>query len=76
MKFKSLQKTHPIPFVIYADLEAILQLLTGNKKKEGNESYTIKTHEYITNSYGYKVVCQEDDKYRKPYKSYLGLGEV
>ena len=47
LEFKSLQKTHPIPFVIYADLEAILQLLTEIKKKKENESYTIKTHEHM-----------------------------
>jgi hypothetical protein len=72
LEFKSLQKSLSVSFVIYADFEALLQKLTENEKKKENdtskESYTIKTHEHITCSYGYKVVCCENDKYSKPYK--------
>src|SRR5206468_4693699 len=32
LEFKSLQKSAPAPFVIYVDLEALLQKLTENKK--------------------------------------------
>src|SRR3989454_192059 len=77
LEFKSLNKTITVPFVIYADLEA---LLTSLKKRENNkndkESFTVKTHEHVTCSYGYKVVCLEDDKYSKPFKSYRGIDAV
>src|SRR4051812_34204382 len=40
LKFQSLQKTLSVPFVIYADLEAILKKLTENeKKKEADTSF-------------------------------------
>src|SRR2546425_3849684 len=76
LEFKSLQKSLSVPFVIYADLESILQKLTETEKKKENESYTTKTHEHITCSYGYKVVCCENDEYSKPYKSYCGPDAV
>src|SRR2546425_1614446 len=72
LEFKSLKNSLSVPFVIYADLEAILQKLTETEKKKENESYTRKTHEHITCSHGYKVVCCENDEYSKPYKSYCG----
>src|SRR5206468_2676919 len=46
----------------------------GNDTSKG--SYTTKTHEHVTCSFGYKVVCLEDDKYSKPYKSYCGPDAV
>ena len=77
LEFKSLHKSLPVPFVIYADLEAILKLLSKkNMNKNNNDSYTVKTHEHITCSYGYKVVCHEDKKYSRPYKSYCGPDAV
>ena len=77
LQFKSLNKSLSVPFVIYADLEALLKLLSKkNMNKKESESYTIKTHEHITCSYGYKVVCHEDENYSRPYKSYCGRDAV
>ena len=77
IEFKSLNKTIPVPFVIYADLEALLKPLKKceNHKNE-KESYTIKTHEHKTCSYGYKVVCYENDKYSKPYRTFRGKDAI
>ena len=63
VEFKSLNKTNTVPFVIYADFEAFpVELDKKNEKKNEQASYTIKTHEHKTCSYGYKVVCHENDK--------------
>src|SRR2546426_4978768 len=77
IEFKSLNKTIPVPFVIYADCEALVKSLKKceNNKNE-NESYTIKTHEHKTCSYGYKVVCYENDKYSKPYRMFRGKDAI
>ena len=39
---------------------------------KNNKSWSIKTHRHEPCSFGYKVVCREDDNYSKPYKSYRG----
>ncbi|WAQ94573.1 hypothetical protein MAR_007044 [Mya arenaria] len=51
------------PFVIYADFEAIVE--PSNKAFE-NSSY----QNHIACGYGYKLVCNYDDKYSKPAKVY------
>ena len=40
-------------------------------KKNPNESFTNKCQKHVACSYGYKWVCF-DDKFSKPFKSYLG----
>ena len=62
------------PFVIYADFESIL-IPEDNIKQNPNESYTNKYQKHVACSYGYKLVCV-DDKYSKPFKSYLGKDTV
>ena len=57
-------KQLPVPFVIYADFEAITKKVQGckpNKNKSYKEAY--QTHEDC--GYGYKVVCCYDDKFTK-----------
>ena len=56
--------------MIYADFESIL-VPEDNRKQNTNESYTNKYQKHISCSYGYKLVCV-DDKFSKPFKSYLG----
>ena len=62
------------PFVIYADFESIL-IPEDNIKQNPNESYTNKYQKHVACSYGYKLVCV-DDKYSKPFKSYLDKDTV
>ena len=55
--------------MIYADFESIL-VPENNGKQNPNESYTNKYQKHVACSYGYKLVCV-DDKFSKPFKSYL-----
>ena len=71
LKFNNFHKQLPVPFVIYADFEAITKKVQGceqseeMKKDKDTRSYTeaYQTHEDC--GYGYKVVCCYDDKYSK-----------
>ena len=51
-----------VPFVIYADFEAITEKIQGCNKCQKHTSC----------SFGYKVVCCYDNKYTKPVQMYRG----
>ena len=82
LKFNSFHKQLPVPFVIYADFEAITKKVQGCKQSEEMEkekekrSYTeaYQTHEDC--GYGYKVVCCYKDKYSKPIQTCRGENAV
>ena len=76
IKFKSFRETVKIPFVIYADLESILQKLTVTQKEEMGQEQTEKLQKHVACSYGYKVVCCYDEKLSKPFKMYRGMDSV
>ena len=64
-----------IPFVIYADLEAIVEKIHGDSlavKNNAEGSYTDAYQKHKDCSYAYKVVCCYDDKYSKPLKCIEG----
>jgi len=75
IKFTNLQRLVPVPFVIYADLEALL-IPVQNCTPNNDKSYTLKTHKHEACSYGYKVVCSENDKFSKPFKKFRGEDNV
>ena len=63
--------------MIYADFESII-VPEDNGKQNPNESYTNKYQKHATyhiQIYGYKFVCG-NDKFSKPFKSYLGKDAV
>ena len=71
LKFKNFHKQQPVPFVIYADFEAIIEKISGcqpNNNKSSTEAY----QKHTDCGYGYKVVCCYDDKYSKPATIYRG----
>ena len=78
LNFDNFHKHLPVPFVIYANFEAITKKVQGCKQSEEMEkdkdrrSYmeAYQTHEDC--GYGYKVICCYDDKYSK----YTGIFEV
>ena len=75
LKFNNHHKQQPVPFVIYADFEAIVKKVHGckpNNDKSYTEAY--QTHEDC--GYGYKLVCCYDDKYSKPVQIYRGENAV
>ena len=76
IKFKSFRETVKIPFVIYADLESLLQKLTVTQRQEIDGEQTEKLQKHVACSYGYKVVCCYDDKLSKPFKMYRGFDSV
>ena len=71
LKFNNFHKQQPVPFVIYADFEAITEKVHGCQQ-EGNKSYTEAYQRHTDCGYGYKVVCCYDDKYTKPIQIYRG----
>ena len=82
LRFNSFHKQLPVPFVIYADFEAITKKVQGCRQSEDMEkekekrSYTeaYQTHEDC--GYGYKVVCCYKKKYSKPIQTYRGENAV
>ena len=82
LKFNNFHKQLPVPFVIYADFEAITKKVQGceqseeMKKDKDTRSYTeaYQTHEDC--GYGYKIVCCYDDKYSKYTRIYRGENAV
>ena len=75
LKFDNFHKQFPVPFVIYADFEAITKKMQGcrpNDDKSYTEAY--QTHEDC--GYGYKVVCCYKDKYSKRIRTYRGENAV
>ena len=71
LKFNNFHKQQPVPFVIYADFEAITEKIHGCQQ-DGNKSYTEAYQRHTDCGYGYKVVCCYDDKYTKPIQLYRG----
>ena len=78
LRFNNFHKQLPVPFVIYADFEAITKKVQGCKQNEEMEneknkrSYTeaYQTHEDC--GCGYEVICCYNDKYSKPIQTYRG----
>ena len=60
-----------MPFVIYADFEAITEKIQGCRQNN-DSSYTEAYQKHTDCGYGYKVVCCYDDKYTKPTQIYRG----
>ena len=58
------------PFMICADFESIL-VPEDNGKQYPGESYTNKFQKHIVCSYGFKLVCANDN-FSKSFKTYLG----
>ena len=69
--FKNYHRIQPVPFVIYADFEALTETIDSclpNKEK----SFTSTYQSHRACGYGYKVVCNVDQKYSKPVEIYRG----
>ena len=73
--FKNCHKQLPVPFVIYADFEALTEKIQGCKPNN-EKSYTEDYQKHTDCGYGYKVVCCYDDKYSKPVQIYRGENAV
>ena len=82
LKFNNFRKQLPVPFVIYADFEAITKKVQGCEQSEEMENEKNKrlymeayqTHEDCGSAY--KVICCYDDKYSKDICIYRGENTV
>ena len=88
-KFRSFRETVKIPFVIYADLESLLEKLTDTTSSQtetisttvqstdsAEQDKTEKLQKHTACSYGYKIVCCYDKSMSKPFKMYRGLNSI
>ena len=71
LKFNGFKKQLPVPFVIYADFEAITEKIDSCQPNV-NKSYTEAYQNHRDCGYGYKVVCCYDDKFTKEAVIYRG----
>ena len=71
LRFENSHKEIPVPFVIYADFEAITEKLQ-NCQPDNNKSFTEEYQKHTA----YKVVCCYNDKYSKPIEIYRGENAV
>ena len=84
LRFDNFHKQLPVPFIIYADFEAIMKKVQGYKQSEEMEKEKDKDKRSYTEAYqthedcgcGYKVVCCYDDKYSKSIQTYRGENAV
>ena len=73
--FRNHHKQLSVPFVIYADFEAITEKVDSCQPSD-KKSYTEAYQKHTDCGYGYKVVCCYDDEYTKPVKIYRGENAV
>ena len=71
LKYNNFHKQQAVPFVIYADFDAMAEKVQGCMPSDG-KSYTETYQKHKDCSYGYKVVCCYDDKYTKRELIYRG----
>ena len=69
LQFTNFHKQMPVPFVIYADFEAITEKVQGCQPNI-DKSYTETHQKHKDWGYGYKVICCYDNKYTKPDQIY------
>jgi len=73
--FKNHPKLLPVPFVIYADFEAITEKIDSCLPPNGNScTQTYQSHQAC--GFGYKVVCYYDKRYSEPVEIYPGEDAV
>jgi len=75
LKYTNFHKQLDVPFVIYADFEAITEKVTTTTNDPA-KSYTNKYQKHTDCGFGYKLVCCYDDKYSKPVETYRGPNAV
>ena len=75
VNFKNYYKQLPVPFVIYADFEAITEKVLGCQPNT-EKSYTDAYQKHTDCGYGYKVVCCYDNEYTKPVQIHRGENAV
>ena len=75
LKFDNHHKQQPVPFVIYADFEAITKKILGCSPNN-NKSYMRALQDHEDCGYCYQIVCCYDNSYGKPIQMYRGENAV
>ena len=75
VKFNNFQKQLPVPFVIYADFEAITQKIDSCQPND-EKSYTERYQKHNDCGYSFKVVFCYDNKFSRPIQLYRGKNAV
>ena len=75
LTFKNHHKQLKVPFVIFADFEAITEKRQGCQQNN-DKSYIEEYQKHTDCGYAYKVVCCYDDQYSKPLQLYRGEHSV
>ena len=75
LKFTNYFKQQAVPFVIYADFEALTEKINGCTTTD-QKSYTQAYQKHLDCGYGYKLVCCYDDNFSKPIRIYRGKQAV
>ena len=70
--FNNFHKHLPVPFVIYADFEAIVKKYESSEPKKNDESYTDPYQFHEECGFSYKLLCRYDSTYSKNVKLYRG----
>lgn len=73
--FQNNHKQLPVPFVIYADFEAINEKIHGCQSSN-EKSFSDAYQRHTDCGYSHKVVCCYNDKYIKPVQIYRGKKAV
>ena len=73
--FKNYHRQMQVPFVIYADFEAITEKIQGCNMND-QQSYTDKYQKHTGCGYGYKVVCCCNDKNSRRVQVYTGEDSI
>ena len=72
LKFNNYNRELPLPFVIYADFEAMIKRYNSWEPKRSDESYTDPYQSHKEYGFGYKLVCTYDPMSSKEVKLYRG----
>ena len=75
VQFHNYQNRLPVPFIVYADFEAIKRKIDSCSPPR-HKSYTQAYQKHEACGFSYKVVCHYDKKYSKPEVLYRGENVV
>ena len=71
LKFKNFCNSEKVPFIIYADTEALIKAIQSCTPDSQN-SYTKKYQKHGPISFSYYIKCFDDEIYKPVLRSYTG----
>ena len=71
LKFKNNERSEKVPFIIYADMEALIKPIQ-NCQPNPESSYTKKNQKHEPVSFSYYIKCFDDSVYEPRLRSYTG----